>query len=200
MAVYENARELESNLPVFLTQEYGQDYRVIVVEESSTDDTEDVLKLQKQQYSHLYTTFLPKPYRHVTQRKLALTLGVKASTSQWIILTDIYSVPASAEWLKQIDETISSTTEVLFGYSGKKGLKLQTFDQLEDGVRLVRKTERRRADGHKGKLLRYLRGKYDFVAVPASRAHDLLRYYEQDIRGLRLLGLRISVMFHNLID
>ena len=63
MTVYDHARELEEHLPAFLTQEYEPGYEVIVVDETSTDETPDVLKLFKNDYPHLYSTFLPKHFR-----------------------------------------------------------------------------------------------------------------------------------------
>lgn len=198
MTVCDNAQELESNLPAYLSQKYEPGYKVIVVDESSTDGTEDVLKLQKQGHPHLYTTFLPKPNLHAKRRMISLSIGVKAAVSEWIILTDINYVPPSAEWLKQTGDVIDSTTELLFGYNVKKGLKLQTFDQLEDGLRLVRKNERKGYNGKNAHLLKFLRGHYDYIAVPTSRVHDVLHYFEQDVSGHCLLGLRISVMYHNL--
>ena len=89
IAVFDNARELEENLPAFLTQTYEPGYEVIVVDESSTDNTEDVLKLFKNDYPHLYSTFLPKPNRRVVRRKQAFNVGVKASKNEWIIITKI---------------------------------------------------------------------------------------------------------------
>ena len=197
IAVYDNARELEENLPAFLTQTYEPGYEVIVVDESSTDNTEDVLKLFKNDYPHLYSTFLPKPDRDILRRKLALTIGVKAAKNEWVILTDIHAKPPSEEWLKEIADCIDNTTEAMIGYYRKKGTKVQLFDDIPETRRLIRKAERKRADGHKGKHLKYLRGKYDFIAVKTSKAHDLLKYFEQKVRFRQLLGLRLAVMFQN---
>ena len=64
MTVYDQSEELKENLPLLLQQEYESGgYEVIVVDESSTDSTPDVLKLLKGEYPHLYSTFLPKPDR-----------------------------------------------------------------------------------------------------------------------------------------
>ena len=197
IAVYDNARELEENLPAFLTQTYEPGYEVIVVDESSTDNTEDVLKLFKNDYPHLYSTFLPKPDRDILRRKLALTIGVKAAKNEWVILTDIHAKPPSEEWLKEIADCIDNTTEAMIGYYRKKGTKVQLFDDIPETRRLIRKAERKRADGHKGKHLKYLRGKYDFIAVKTSKAHDLLKYFEQKVSFRQLLGLRLAVMFQN---
>ena len=60
MAVCDQAYELKENLTAFLSQQYEPGYEVIVVDESSTDETPDVLKLLKNDYPKLYTTFLPK--------------------------------------------------------------------------------------------------------------------------------------------
>ena len=59
MTVYDQAYELQENLTAFLTQQYQPGYEVVVVDESSTDETPDILKLLKKDYPNLYTTFLP---------------------------------------------------------------------------------------------------------------------------------------------
>lgn len=198
MTVFDNARELEANLPAFLQQDYEPGYKVIVVDETSTDDTEDVLKILKQQNNHLYTTFLPKPDPHVTRRKLALTIGVKAATGNWIILTDITTPTPSADWLKDIAGVIDDNTGIVFGYYAKKGLCLQTFESIEEGSQFIRKAERKHAFGHRGKLFRYQRGLYDFIAMPSSQAHQVLSFFEQDINSGQLCGLRLSIACRNL--
>ena len=198
MAVYEKASELKESLPDFLMQAYEPGYEVIVVDESSTDDTEDVLKLFKQNYPQLYTTFLPKPNRDIVRRRLALSIGVKAAKNEWVIFTDINAKPTSAEWLKELSEFINGSSKVMLGYYRKKGTQLQIFDEVWEANKQIRKAERKRADGHEGKRLKYLRGKYDFIVVRRDHAHDLLKFFEQDISLRHLLGLRLSIICHNL--
>ena len=197
MAVYDNASELEEHLPAFLKQTYEPGYEVIVVDESSTDNTEDALKLFKHDHPHLYTTFLPKPDRNIIRRKLALTIGVKAAKNEWVVLTDIHRQPPSEDWLKEIADSLDSTTEAMIGYFRKKGTRIQCFEEVGQTRRLIRKAERKRADGHQGKHLKYLRGKYDFIVVKTSKAHDLLKFFEQKIGFRRLLGLRLAVICQN---
>ena len=198
MTVYDNAEELEQHLQNFLTQDYEPGYEVIVVDESSTDHTDDVLKLHKQQYPQLYSTFLPKPNLNVTRRKLALTIGVKAAKYEWVIFSDIHAFPPSATWLSEIAESLDSRTDIQIGYFKKGTICLQAFEDITQASSLIRKAERTRADGHHGKRLKYLRGKYDFLVVRADKAHDVLKFYEQKIGLRQLLGLRLSVMCHNL--
>ena len=50
ISVHDNAMEIERNLPAFLEQKYSGDFEVVVIDESSTDETSDVLKrLQNKQ-------------------------------------------------------------------------------------------------------------------------------------------------------
>lgn len=194
MTVYDNALELEEHLPAFLTQDYQEGYEVIVVDESSTDNTDDILKLQMQNDPKLYKTFLPKPNINVTRKKLALTIGVKAAKNEWVILSDIQSYPTSETWLKEIAESIDSNSDIILGYFGKKGTMLKLYDEVEQARRIIIKAERARADGHKGKRMRRIRGKYDFIVVKKEKAHDALSYFEKRISWIRLLGLRLGIM------
>ena len=69
MTAYNQADELKENLPAYLSQTYEPGYEVIVVDETSSDDTPDVLKLYKQDYPILYTTFLPKHKQQAQKRE-----------------------------------------------------------------------------------------------------------------------------------
>lgn len=206
MAVNDNARELEENLPAYLEQDYVPGYEIIIVDESSADDTDDVItrfknQLDSSEHTHatrLYSTFLPKPNFRVNRQRMALTLGVKAAKNEWIIFTDIRRKP-SMTWLSELAEFTTDDTQVMLGYVRKNGdIKLQLFRDIDSVRPLVGKAERRQANGHKGFLMRYLRGKYDMIVVKADQGHNLLRLYELDVRGSRLLGYRLSTFFYNI--
>ena len=198
MTVYDNGNDLEQHLPAFLTQTYEPGYEVIVVDESSTDDTDDVLKLMKQQYPHLYTTFLPKPDIHTTRKRLALTIGVKAAKNEWIIFSDINSFPQDDNWLQTIGSNIGNGSDIMLAHYKKNKLQMSLFEDLEAVSNYIVKGERQRADGHKGTHMRKLRGKYDFIVVKADKAHELLKLFDQPVGFGRLLSLRMSILFRNL--
>ena len=201
MSVCDDASLIEENLPAFLEQEYEAGYEVIVVDESSTDNTADVLKIQKNAHPNLYTTFLPRPNRLVNRPRLALTLGVKAAKNDWVVFTGISTPPPSSQWLAELSATATGSVALVLGYVNRKTgtVRLQPFDTIDEARRLISKTERRKANGHKGNWLRYLRGKYDFVAVHRADGHEALKLFERDIRGSSLLACTFGTIMHNLL-
>jgi len=201
-AVHDQAQELREHLPTLLAQQYEAGYEVIVVDESSTDETADVLKQLKAEYPHLYTTFLPKYQFQTNRLRLALTIGVKAAKNNWLIFTDICTPPPYDGWLDELAAQTSRSTMLTLGYINRKtgDLLLQPFDSIDEARTHISNTERHQSGkGHKGKHLRYLRGKYDFMAVRREEGHEALRQFGDNLRSRQLLTQSIRVALYNLM-
>jgi glycosyltransferase involved in cell wall biosynthesis len=117
MVVHDQEDLLEQHLPQFLSQPSKTSYEVIVVDDSSTDRTPDILKKMKEEYPQLHTTFFPKSVPNPSRIQLALNIGIKATHGEWIVLADINRPPTSAEW---IDGLINNDAEVTMVYSTTK--------------------------------------------------------------------------------
>lgn len=108
IAVHDNEPEIKRNLSGYLEQEHISGLQVIVVNDSSTDGTADVLKRMQATYPQLYTTFIPAS-SHRDRIRLALTVGAKAARSRWIALADICHAPESSEWIYLLSQAICGT-------------------------------------------------------------------------------------------
>lgn len=111
-----NSFELEKNLPYFLNQNYPV-YEVIVVNSGSTDDTDVVLKAAEQNYSQLYHTFIPAGSDEVNEKKLAITLGVKAAKYDIVLFSESYCRPTSNNWIREFGKEFTKGKDILLGYS-----------------------------------------------------------------------------------
>ena len=177
MPVCDQAVELEQNLPAFLTQEYEPGYEVIVVDENSTDNTEDVLKLLKQDYPHLYSTFLPKPHMQTLRHKNALNIGSKAAKNEWIIIAKINRAPSTNDLLKAIN------------------VRLQPFATVDEAANRITKTERKLTKVvARDARVSYWWGRYDIIILPKKNLIDMLQYFEQKVSSFKLLFMRLGIL------
>ena len=118
-------------LPLYLSQDYPQ-FEVIVVNDNSVDDSDDVLKAFSLQYKQLKIVTIPDTDRFFRSKKFALTLGIKAAQYDSLLLTDADCKPSSAQWIKHMSH-YQKDKKIILGYGGylrKNGLlnKLIRFE------------------------------------------------------------------------
>lgn len=83
----EESENLRRNLGAVLEQDYPQ-FEVIVINDGNTDESEDYLTILEEKYPHLYHSFVPDSSRYISRKKLAVTLGIKASKYEWLVFTN----------------------------------------------------------------------------------------------------------------
>lgn len=135
------SKELQDYLPSILEQDYPE-FEVIVVNDHLSDETEDTLTLLENKYPHLYHTFTPDSARYISHKKLALTVGIKASKYDWLVITEVNCKPISANWLRLMARNFTPHTDIVLGYSGyeqNKGWFPQkvSFDNLFGSMRYL---------------------------------------------------------------
>lgn len=120
----DSGQTLKENLPAILTQDYPS-YEVIVVNDQSAGEDEEILKLLENDYPNLYHTFIPQTARYISRKKLGIAMGIKASRYDWIVVTEPTCKPVSDQWLKHLAVHFQESTDIVLGYcryTGEKGL------------------------------------------------------------------------------
>ena len=128
------AENLRDFLPAILEQNYPK-YEVIVVNDGSTDESNEVLEKYREKYPNLYHTFIPMDAKYISHKKICLTVGIKAAKYENLLLIDADCEPAGKEWISSMVRNFVGKSEIILGYGGhkyKKGLlnKMISFDVL----------------------------------------------------------------------
>lgn len=135
------SENLSAHLPIILEQDYP-DYEVIIVNDCSSDDSEDVLKHFSMLYPHLRTTTIKEDEKFTHGKKLAMTVGIKAAKNEWLLFTDADCMPENRQWIATMAKHFTENNKIVLGYGGykpRKGFlnKLIRFDTFFIGLQYI---------------------------------------------------------------
>jgi glycosyltransferase involved in cell wall biosynthesis len=135
------SQNLAQYLPLILEQDYPL-YEVIVVNDGSTDESDQVLSDLEEKYKHLYTTYIPEDSKYLSRKKLAMMVGIKAAKYDYLLFTEACCSPVGKDWISCMMRNFSDTKSIVLGFSPlKKGNSLKdrfaAYDNLIDGLRYL---------------------------------------------------------------
>jgi glycosyltransferase involved in cell wall biosynthesis len=129
----DEANNLEKFLPELLTQEFGFSQEVIVVNDNSNDDTKFFLEELQRTFRQLKPLTLTHEAVHIPGKKYPLSMGIKSSRYEVLLLTDADCMPASSKWISTMMEAYDEGVEIVLGYGAflKKGGVLNRLVRYE---------------------------------------------------------------------
>lgn len=136
------SEDLALNLPFILEQDYP-DFEVVVVNGGSTDETDVLLKALEQQHKNLYHTYIPAEAESMNEKKLALTVGIKAAKNEILLFTEAYCKPCSKNWIREFALEFLEGKDVALGFCKlempRKSLvrKFIVYDNLIQGLKYL---------------------------------------------------------------
>lgn len=125
---------LSKYLPLVLEQKYPS-FEVIVVNDCSEDESDDVLGELLTRFPNLRISTINKDPRFTHNKKFAQFIGIKAAANDILIFTDADCHPVSKEWIGKMAGNFTEGVEFVLGYGGyetRKGLlnKYIRYDTL----------------------------------------------------------------------
>ena len=132
------AHHLIKTLPHILSQQYLE-YEVVVVNDNSTDETEQVIRDFMVQYPHLKFVNLTSSVTNIQGKKFPLSIGIKSASHEVVLLTDADCIPSSPYWLLNMAKHFRDKTKIVLGYSTyeKKNSLMNLFvhfDNLQTAI------------------------------------------------------------------
>jgi len=111
------AENLRKFLPAVLKQDYPN-YEVIVVNDCSEDQSDDILGQYLQQYPHLKISNVNKDPKFTHNKKFAQFIGIKAAKNDILLFTDADCQPESEKWLEGMTSHFNDKITFVLGYGG----------------------------------------------------------------------------------
>ena len=105
--------QLQELLPTLLSQDYP-DFEIVVVDDCSTDGTDWLLAELKISHGNLKTTKIIQETDF--PNALAITIGVRASSKEWLVYLSPLCRISDNQWLKNYAQRLESDKEVSIGY------------------------------------------------------------------------------------
>jgi glycosyltransferase involved in cell wall biosynthesis len=112
----DEAENLVTNLPGSLVQAYKTTHEVIVVNDNSYDESKYVLEELKKQFRQLQVVELTQEAKMIPGKKFPLSIGIKTAKYEIVLLTDADCVPASENWIENMQAAYDDATEIVLGY------------------------------------------------------------------------------------
>jgi glycosyltransferase involved in cell wall biosynthesis len=107
---------LARNLPGVLVQTYPSTYEVVAVNDNSVDDSKYILQELKKTFKSLNVIELTQEAKLISGKKYPLSIGIKESRHEVLLLTDADCVPASEFWIEKMQGGYGDNTEIVLGY------------------------------------------------------------------------------------
>ena len=137
----DESENLRRNLYAVLQQDYPE-YQVVVVNDGSSSESNEVLQRYENQYPHLYHTYIPEDIKYLSRKKLALTVGIKAAKHDILLFTEAGCLPSDEQWIARMARNFTEGTDIVLGfcaYGYKKGgfHQLAAYDNLITGLQYL---------------------------------------------------------------
>jgi len=116
IAARNEEKNLLENIPRIMEQDHPN-FEVIVVNDSSWDDTADVLKALSLSYPNLKVIHIDEDKQQMQGKKFAITLGIKAAKHDIVLLTDADCSPLYAGWITEMTRHLHGKKQLALGFS-----------------------------------------------------------------------------------
>jgi len=124
------ALNLIKNIPYILKQNYPN-FELILINDSSKDHTLKVMEQFKKESSvQIKVVDVKANEQFWGSKKYALTLGIKASSYEHLLLTDADCKPNSENWISEMTQHFDTEHQIILGYGAYKKMNKSFLNKL----------------------------------------------------------------------
>jgi len=121
VAAHNELDNLKELIPALMSQDHPQ-YEVIIVNDRSDDGTHEYLIEVENNFQNLKALHIHDLPEHITGKKYALTLGIKAAKFKQVLHTDADCTPSTTSWASKMSQEINGGADIVLGFSNYQKL------------------------------------------------------------------------------
>jgi len=134
VAAHNELENLKKLLPILYRQNYPE-FEIIVANDRSSDETEFFLRDERRKEPRLRVLHIDHTPDHISHKKYALTLAIRAAKYEHLLFTDADCLPNSENWIALMAQEFSKEKQIVLGispYQKEKGflnwlIRYETF-------------------------------------------------------------------------
>lgn len=123
------AENLQNFIPLVINQDYPT-FEIVLINDASNDNTLRVMEQFASQHENIKIVNVRNNEAFWGNKKYALTLGIKASKNEFLLLTDADCKPVSKHWIRNMTSHFSNDKQLILGYSGYSKIKNSLLNKL----------------------------------------------------------------------
>lgn len=134
VAAHNELENLKKLLPILYRQNYPE-FEIIVANDRSSDETEFFLRDEQRKEPRLRVLHIDHTPDHISHKKYALTLAIRAAKYEHLLFTDADCLPNSENWIALMAQEFTKEKQIVLGvspYQKEKGflnwlIRYETF-------------------------------------------------------------------------
>jgi len=123
------AHNLSLLIPKLLSQDYNK-YEIVLINDNSVDHTLEIMETYRDVHKYIKIVNVKNNETFWGSKKYALTLGIKASTYNYLLFTDADCVPATNQWITSMASHFSNKKSLVLGYGAYQKHKTSLLNKL----------------------------------------------------------------------
>ena len=123
------ADNLKVFLPSIIEQKYPE-FEIVLINDSSNDTTLEVIEHFANLHENIKVVDVKSTEAFWGNKKYALTLGIKASTHDYLLFTDADCKPLSKYWIKEMIAHFNNEKSIVLGYGAYAKIKKSFLNKL----------------------------------------------------------------------
>lgn len=116
-------------IPKLIEQDYAQ-FEIVLINDASSDNSLEIMKSFESKHPNIKVVDVKNNEAFWGNKKYALTLGIKAASHDFLLLTDADCIPKTKQWIASMSSHFSNKKSIIIGYGAYAKHKKSFLNKL----------------------------------------------------------------------